>query len=379
MSDRLFDIEGVPEVPLFKEPRRRASAARGVALDARFLNDYPPEWERCPTCQGKGWTWGEVIPFGVVPRGADTGAARVLPRTAFGVAPDDPVMVVWKVSETLTLDVVALFMHVEEVANDPRHSGTPLGWRRQNVVCDDCLGMGRLKGRVRLEAGHRCERCKHPFVTKGDAPFLSRLRGEEVLPTPGHWSRCDEQCVHAGPVRWRVFTPAALGDETKYEPTYVELTGVTQRAVLEQAKYRTWDELIHGGLEAEWRVLTVHHLDGDKANCRWWNLATLCQRCHLEIQAKVVMERVYVHEHSEWFKPHAAGYYAFVYLCRTCGQPQDSREANHRGRPGEPIPLSVGPIDEGGYFPHPFEPGYEATRKYVMKALDELLDLERLT
>jgi hypothetical protein len=66
-------------------------------------------------------------------------------------------------------------------------------------------------------------------------------------------------------------------------------------------------------VEAAWRVLTVHHLDGDKANCRWWNLAALCQRCHLEIQAKVVMERVWPHEHSEWFKPLVAGYYGWVY------------------------------------------------------------------
>jgi hypothetical protein len=69
-----------------------------------------------------------------------------------------------------------------------------------------------------------------------------------------------------------------------------------------------------GQVEARWRVLTVHHLDGDKANSAWWNLAALCQRCHLEIQAKVVMDRVYPHEHTDWFKPHAAGYYAHVYL-----------------------------------------------------------------
>ena len=56
--------------------------------------------------------------------------------------------------------------------------------------------------------------------------------------------------------------------------------------------------------------LTVHHLDGDKANCRWHNLAALCQRCHLSIQAKVIMERPWMWEHSEWFKPYVAGYYA---------------------------------------------------------------------
>lgn len=57
-------------------------------------------------------------------------------------------------------------------------------------------------------------------------------------------------------------------------------------------------------------MLTVHHLDLNKSNCEWWNLAALCQRCHLQIQGKVIMERLYMFEHSAWFKPYAAGYYA---------------------------------------------------------------------
>lgn len=57
-------------------------------------------------------------------------------------------------------------------------------------------------------------------------------------------------------------------------------------------------------------MLTVHHLDLNKSNCEWWNLAALCQRCHLQIQHKVIMERPYMFEHSDWFKPYAAGYYA---------------------------------------------------------------------
>lgn len=61
-------------------------------------------------------------------------------------------------------------------------------------------------------------------------------------------------------------------------------------------------------------MLTVHHLDLDKANCRWWNLAALCQRCHLSVQARVVMERPWMFEHSEWFKPYVAGYYAMTVL-----------------------------------------------------------------
>lgn len=57
-------------------------------------------------------------------------------------------------------------------------------------------------------------------------------------------------------------------------------------------------------------VLTVHHLDLDPQNCEWWNIPALCQKCHLHIQAKVFMEQPYFLEHSEWFKPYVAGYYA---------------------------------------------------------------------
>lgn len=63
------------------------------------------------------------------------------------------------------------------------------------------------------------------------------------------------------------------------------------------------------------RVLTVHHLDGDKSNLAWWNLVALCQVCHLIIQAKVDLHRPWsMFEHSEWFKPYAAGWYAHRYL-----------------------------------------------------------------
>jgi hypothetical protein len=57
-------------------------------------------------------------------------------------------------------------------------------------------------------------------------------------------------------------------------------------------------------------TLTVHHLDNDKSNLAWWNLVALCQRCHLQIQGKVVLERTYMLEHTEWIKPYVAGYYA---------------------------------------------------------------------
>ena len=117
-----------------------------------------------------------------------------------------------------------------------------------------------VKHRVREESGHRCVRCHHPYRLKT---------------THGRWSQCDEQCQHDGPVG------DPKGDGT------------------------VW---------AEWRILTVHHLDGIKTNCRWWNLVALCQRCHLMVQGRVNMSRVYPWPHSDWFKPYVAGYYALVYL-----------------------------------------------------------------
>jgi hypothetical protein len=65
-------------------------------------------------------------------------------------------------------------------------------------------------------------------------------------------------------------------------------------------------------LEGNW-ILTVHHLDGDKANCADWNLAALCQRCHLTIQGRVKMDQMFfdgIISVSEWFKPHYEGYLA---------------------------------------------------------------------
>ena len=82
--------------------------------------------------------------------------------------------------------------------------------------------------------------------------------------------------------------------------------------------------------------LTVHHLTMRKDDCRWWNLAALCQRCHLSIQHRVNMDRPWVMtEHSAWFRPYVAGYYAWKYR------------------------------------------GEELSRAEVMARLDELLQLER--
>jgi hypothetical protein len=129
-----------------------------------------------------------------------------------------------------------------------------------------------IKDYVREQAGNRCVRCHHPYE-KG----------------MGEWSPCDEQCTHEGPVCWF--------DGQNY---YDGLAAEDMDAMMSRV--------------AQWRILTVHHLNGVKHDCRWQNLAALCQRCHLTIQGRVVMERPYWGEHSEWFKPYVAAYYASIYL-----------------------------------------------------------------
>jgi hypothetical protein len=55
-------------------------------------------------------------------------------------------------------------------------------------------------------------------------------------------------------------------------------------------------------------VLTVHHLDGNKANLESWNLAALCQRCHLRIQHRVTFYQDWPFDHSPWMARHVADY-----------------------------------------------------------------------
>ncbi len=57
-------------------------------------------------------------------------------------------------------------------------------------------------------------------------------------------------------------------------------------------------------------VLTVHHFDGDKANCERWNLMALCQRCHLSVQARVNPESPLLFTPRPWAMPYIAGFYA---------------------------------------------------------------------
>jgi hypothetical protein len=151
-------------------------------------------------------------------------------------------------------------------ADEAGPDGYPLEWHRT------------IKHLVRELAGHRCERCKHPYKC-----------GQE-RPDGGEWSQCDEHCRHRGPQRLDGIDTAACN--------------------------LTAGELVKEGIavEAQWRILTVHHLDGVKLNCRWWNLVALCQRDHLRTQRRVMLHRPWLFEHSEWFQPFAAGYYAWSIL-----------------------------------------------------------------
>lgn len=155
--------------------------------------------------------------------------------------------------------------------------GYPRAWHN--------LGDGTgVKHLVRERAGHRCVRCGHPYRC-----------GE----SPAEWSPCDERCTHGSPYRLIVPDRGVMTVDVD-EP---------ERSV------QQWRS--HGTVEARYRVLTVHHLrlgEVAKRDLRWWNLAALCQRCHLQIQGKVVMERVWPWPHSEWFRPYAAGWYAHAYL-----------------------------------------------------------------
>jgi 5-methylcytosine-specific restriction endonuclease McrA len=111
--------------------------------------------------------------------------------------------------------------------------------------------------------------------------------------------------------KWRQKMPRKSTEQ--YPPDWQEIARQTK----EDAGYRCVRcHHIHD-IEAGY-MLTVHHIDLNKSNCRWWNLAALCQRCHLQIQHKVIIERTYMFEHSKWFKPYVAGYYAF-----TNGLPDD--------------------------------------------------------
>lgn len=170
----------------------------------------------------------------------------------------------------MSADLFRVYLDPMEIGDD----GYPHAWHGRKVMGD--VVEVAIKDLVRAIAGHRCVRCHHPFV---------------VGSTPGEWSMCDAACTHTGPRR--------MGTPVGWQLVEEQFTNA-----------EVWDAY-NFAIEAQWRVLTVHHLNGVKHDCRWWNLVALCQRCHLTIQGKVHMQRPYRREHSEWFKPYVAAFYAF--------------------------------------------------------------------
>lgn len=126
---------------------------------------------------------------------------------------------------------------------------------------------------VKDAAGWRCVRCGHRHES----------------PKRGHLP-CDDQCDVTRHPDWSttlIGSPAVKGRDGR---TYVFDWRVQRQ-----------------------RVLTVAHLDDDKSNCRWWNLAALCQVCHLSTQSRIDMDRPWFLSHSTWFQPYVAGFYAWKY------------------------------------------------------------------
>lgn len=207
------------------------------------------------------------------------------------------------------IDLLRVYLDPDEIGKD----GYPLAWHREGwaqlieegraLVGDEAadnslalLGPERpsIKKYVRELAGFRCERCGHPYPP-----------GTNESCPRGEWTPCDEQCTHGGPWGWHRADGTFEPVQATHTPEAIAVvgwlieTGRIERHASESAV-----------ILAQWRILTTHHLNGVKHDCRWWNLAALCQRCHLTIQGKVVMHREWNREHSEWFKPHAAGFYA---------------------------------------------------------------------
>lgn len=183
-------------------------------------------------------------------------------------------------------EILRVYLDPADIGDD----GYPYRWHRP--YSDEEEVVPAIKHLVRELAGHRCVRCKHPFVV-----------GE----TKGEWSPCDHECTHGLPLRLSCAGYLDFTEETMYSRTAGELVRE------HDAGPCAWRDGF-SPIQAQWRVLTVHHLNGVKHDCRWWNLVPLCQRDHLYIQSKVRMERPWHDEHSEWFKIYAAGYYAWAHL-----------------------------------------------------------------
>lgn len=168
-------------------------------------------------------------------------------------------------------ELLRVYLDPAEIGPD----GYPWRWHKGTERMTDggvLVHVPAIKDHVRECSGNRCLRCSHPYNGGGE------------------WSPCDDECM--------TNDYHGFGDDGTWRHRY-EYNEESGEGV----------EII----ESRWRILTVHHLNGIKHDCRWWNLVALCQRCHLSVQGRVVMERPYHGEHSEWFRPYVAGFYAWHY------------------------------------------------------------------
>lgn len=139
---------------------------------------------------------------------------------------------------------------------------------------------------VKEEAGRRCVRCGHPSESpKVRIPCDGKCDLSRHIEVMGIWALCKQI-------------------QREYDDGF-------SKATMDVNDYRDENGLWTNQRQ---RVLTVHHLDGDKNNSKPYNLLSLDQVCHLQIQAIVILERPWIFEHSEWFKPYAAAWYAYKYL-----------------------------------------------------------------
>jgi len=147
----------------------------------------------------------------------------------------------------------------------------------------------RISYRVKRVHRFRCERCGHPHVPAQPKNGILDLWNndfglEQLAMFPSEWvtGRGRRSVGMARPAYERDTLCDSL---CEHDPPFTNL--------------------LHKGKP---RVLTVHHLDGDKSNCALWNLAALCQVCHLEVQAKVAWEQTYFLPHSPWMTWHIKRY-----------------------------------------------------------------------
>ncbi len=141
---------------------------------------------------------------------------------------------------------------------------------------------------VKARAGWRCIRCGHPYVLT----FESEHDAEEAM--------------------WRIFPASNQGGALKAG----WIRPIPGGGYMIRSGILPCDEGCddHRDGPVKRRVLTVHHFDGDKENCAWWNLGALCQVCHLQVQGRVRMDQAYMHPHTLWFRLYVAGYYASMVL-----------------------------------------------------------------